>query len=124
MDRFGPLHDPPEGGTFPIIDPRLGSPFSESDEPASGGAGLVSTLRDYMRFACMLRGGGRLRTKRTTRPLAFHSSEGNPALKCAYGTQAKGSGPVAGSSLSLFTVAYRAIGTTAAVAPVAPSSAS
>ena len=68
MDRFGPLYDPPDGGTFPIIDPTIGSPFTDSHEPASGGGGLVSTLRDYLHFARMLSGDGRLDGVRILQP--------------------------------------------------------
>lgn len=68
MERFGPLYGPPDGGTFPLIDPTIGSPFADSHEPASGGAGLVSTLRDYLSFARMLSGGGQLDGVRILKP--------------------------------------------------------
>jgi len=60
LDRFGPLYGPPEEGLLPVVDPRLGSRFTEEPVAPSGGGGLVSTLRDYLRFARMLGAGGTL----------------------------------------------------------------
>jgi CubicO group peptidase (beta-lactamase class C family) len=58
LDRFGPLYGPPEEGLLPIVDQRLGSPFTEKPLAPSGGGGLVSTLQDYVHFARMLGAGG------------------------------------------------------------------
>jgi CubicO group peptidase (beta-lactamase class C family) len=77
MDRFGPLYGPPTGGGLPIIDPTIGSPFTDEESPPSGGAGLVSTLRDYTRFALMLANDGRLDQTRVLRPETMHAMINN-----------------------------------------------
>lgn len=73
MDRFGPLYSPPEDGAFPVVDPATGSPFTDAHLPESGGGGLVSTLRDYLRFIRMLSGGGRLADVRILQPTSVHA---------------------------------------------------
>ena len=60
LDRFGPLYGPLEDGVLAILDPRIGSPFTDMPVGPSGGGGLVSTLRDYLRFGRMLGAGGTL----------------------------------------------------------------
>ncbi|MEQ8515291.1 MAG: serine hydrolase [Chromatocurvus sp.] len=46
--------------TLEVADPRLTEPFTEGGYFASGGAGLVSSTSDYLRFSQMLLNGGEL----------------------------------------------------------------
>jgi CubicO group peptidase (beta-lactamase class C family) len=56
LDRFGPVFRD-ESGTRVVHDPPDGE-WSAPPAFEGGGAGLVSTLRDYLAFASMLAGGG------------------------------------------------------------------
>ncbi|MFZ1409870.1 MAG: serine hydrolase domain-containing protein [Micropruina sp.] len=58
--RFGPLYAVTEGVGLNVVDPVQNSPWTRPDVVLSGGAGLVSTAIDYLRFALMVRGGGQL----------------------------------------------------------------
>ncbi len=51
-----------------LIDAPAGSKFASKGTFFSGGAGLVSTARDYMRFLAMVEGGGTLDGQRVLRP--------------------------------------------------------
>jgi CubicO group peptidase (beta-lactamase class C family) len=66
-DRFGPLYHIPEGGGLAVLDDPASSPFTNPDTPPSGGVGLVSTPRDYLRFLLMLTRGGELEGARVLR---------------------------------------------------------
>lgn len=59
LSRFGPMYGPARAGALPVVDGVSGSPYTDRFVTPSGGGGLVSTLRDYLRFARMLAGGGR-----------------------------------------------------------------
>ncbi len=63
IDRFTAMYGPPEqeGAELTLLDGHDSSRYT--DGPASffsGGGGLVSTARDYVRFAQMMLGGGEL----------------------------------------------------------------
>src|SRR5690606_5210763 len=47
-----------DDGTLKLFDPASGSAYSRSPAFADGGAGLVSTIDDYYRFAQMLLNNG------------------------------------------------------------------
>ena len=58
-DRFAMSYEyDAEGKLFPICDSHLGEYYKEDVRFESGGAGLVSTIRDYSHFAQMLAQGG------------------------------------------------------------------
>lgn len=57
LSRFGPLYSAGADGAQ-VVDPVADSPYVHPEVVCSGGAGLVSTLRDYMRFAQILAYGG------------------------------------------------------------------
>ena len=77
LDRFGPLYGPLEDGVVPILDPKIGSPFTDIPVAPSGGGGLVSTLRDYLRFARMLGAGGTLDGVRILQPESVRAMAAN-----------------------------------------------
>jgi CubicO group peptidase (beta-lactamase class C family) len=59
LDRFGAAYDvAPDGDGLVVWDPRDGQ-WSAAPSFPSGGGGMVSTALDYLRFARMLRDGGR-----------------------------------------------------------------
>jgi CubicO group peptidase (beta-lactamase class C family) len=60
LERLATLYGPGENGGFELLDSPLSSQFSQPTDCLSGGAGLVSTASDYMRFAQMLLNGGEL----------------------------------------------------------------
>ena len=66
-DRFGPAYRPgPDGELRPYaIEPV---PFTEQPTLVEGGVGLVSTVRDYLRFAQMFLNGGELDGVRVLQP--------------------------------------------------------
>lgn len=73
-DRLAQYYDVTEDGVFtPHIDNHLGEYFGEDVAFESGGAGLVSTLDDYSRFASMMVRGGEYNGKRIlgNRTVAF-----------------------------------------------------
>ncbi|MFT7287834.1 MAG: CubicO group peptidase (beta-lactamase class C family) [Halieaceae bacterium] len=51
-----------------VADPELTRPYLDGSRFESGGAGLVSTTEDYLRFALMLAGGGALEGTRLLAP--------------------------------------------------------
>jgi CubicO group peptidase (beta-lactamase class C family) len=55
------------GESLQVSDPPATSPFRKNPKYLSGGGGLVSTARDYLRFAQMLLNGGELEGKRLLR---------------------------------------------------------
>jgi CubicO group peptidase (beta-lactamase class C family) len=86
LDRLATLYSPAAGGGVARND-RLGPYAAEYLPPAlSGGAGLVSTLGDYHRFAQLLArggelpGGGRLLGPRTVRLMASNHLPGGADL--------------------------------------------
>lgn len=73
-DRLAQYYDVSEHGVFtPHTDNHLGEYFGEDVAFESGGAGLVSTLDDYSRFASMMVRGGEYNGKRIlgNRTVAF-----------------------------------------------------
>lgn len=57
--RFGPAYTPhPETGQRIVVDPARGSRWQDPRSFPSGGAGLVSTVDDYLKFGRMMLGGG------------------------------------------------------------------
>jgi CubicO group peptidase (beta-lactamase class C family) len=60
LDRFAALYGPAESGGVELLDAPATSPFLKPPRGLSGGAGLVSTAADYMRFIQMLLNGGEL----------------------------------------------------------------
>jgi CubicO group peptidase (beta-lactamase class C family) len=58
LGRFAALYTPAENGEIRCIDRGAASPFAQSTATPSGGGGLVSTIRDYLRFDRMMLGGG------------------------------------------------------------------
>ena len=64
MDRFAALYrwDQQQGALVPSSASVLGLDYLKQPTMASGGGGLVSTARDYSRFAQMLLNGGQLGT--------------------------------------------------------------
>ena len=66
-DRFGPAYRPgPDGELRPYAIEVV--PFTEQPALIEGGVGLVSTVRDYLRFAQMFLNGGELDGVRVLRP--------------------------------------------------------
>ena len=65
--RFGPAYRPgPDGGLRPYAIEEV--PFTEQPALIEGGVGLVSTVRDYLRFAQMFLNGGALDGVRVLQP--------------------------------------------------------
>ena len=66
-DRFGPAYRPgPDGELRPYAIEAV--PFTEQPTLIEGGVGLVSTVRDYLRFAQMFLNGGELDGVRVLQP--------------------------------------------------------
>ena len=66
-DRFGPAYRPgPDGELRPYAIELV--PFTEQPTLVEGGVGLVSTVRDYLRFAQMFLNGGELDGVRVLQP--------------------------------------------------------
>jgi CubicO group peptidase (beta-lactamase class C family) len=68
-----------DGQQMKLVDPNsiLNFDYSRPPKVASGGAGLVSTLRDYSRFAQMLVNGGELEGVRVLSPAAVKLLDSN-----------------------------------------------
>jgi CubicO group peptidase (beta-lactamase class C family) len=60
LDRFAAMYGPAESGGVELLDAPATSTFLKPPRGLSGGAGLVSTAADYMRFIQMLLNGGEL----------------------------------------------------------------
>ena len=70
-------------GGLEVIDDRNASPYSRDRALPAGGAGLVSSTRDYMRFVAMLMNDGVLDGERVLRPDSVriaHSNMMNPGV--------------------------------------------
>lgn len=72
--RIAKVYENQEGNLVEVKTNHLGIRYSLDEEPAfqSGGAGLVSTLDDYAKFAQMLLNGGILGTTRILKPQTVH----------------------------------------------------
>ncbi|MDP6544607.1 MAG: serine hydrolase domain-containing protein [Phycisphaerae bacterium] len=64
LDRFAANYNSNRKGKLTVKDAPKTSRYRKSPAHLSGGGGLVSTARDYMRFLVMLAGGGELHGKR------------------------------------------------------------
>lgn len=60
LDRFAAEYGPAENGGMELLDAPATSQYTRPPRFLSGGAGLVSTASDYMRFTQMLLNGGEL----------------------------------------------------------------
>jgi len=60
LDRFAAEYGPTENGGMELLDAPATSQYTKPPRFLSGGAGLVSTASDYMRFTQMLLDGGEL----------------------------------------------------------------
>jgi CubicO group peptidase (beta-lactamase class C family) len=67
IDRFAATYGPGENGQLKVTDGPATSPYRKQRKFLSGGGGLVSTARDYLRFSQMLLNGGELDGKRLLR---------------------------------------------------------
>ncbi|MGB2808037.1 MAG: serine hydrolase [Sedimentisphaerales bacterium] len=68
VDRFAVCYGPNLTGGLRVVDDPNKSRYLKKPSILSGGGGLVSTARDYMRFCQMLLNKGRLDGKRLLRP--------------------------------------------------------
>jgi CubicO group peptidase (beta-lactamase class C family) len=68
LERFGPLYSAPEESGLSVVDEVSTSPFVDPGAIPAGGAGLVSTMPDYLRFLMMLANGGELEGVRLLKP--------------------------------------------------------
>jgi CubicO group peptidase (beta-lactamase class C family) len=59
LDRFGPAYTPDPAGRIVVQDHPRDSRWRDPASFPSGGAGLVSTVDDYLKFAKVILGGGR-----------------------------------------------------------------
>jgi CubicO group peptidase (beta-lactamase class C family) len=60
IERFTSCYQPGPEGRLKLQDDSRASPFGKPPMLESGGAGLVSTAHDYLRFCCMMLNGGTL----------------------------------------------------------------
>lgn len=60
LNRFTTCYGPGKDGGLKVTDPAAKSPFRTNPKYHSGGGGLVSTARDYLRFCQMMLNGGGL----------------------------------------------------------------
>ncbi len=67
LERFAANYGPGEKGMLKVIDAPAKSRYRTRPKQLSGGGGLVSTARDYVRFCQMLAAGGELQGKRLLR---------------------------------------------------------
>ncbi|MHC4461418.1 MAG: serine hydrolase domain-containing protein [Planctomycetota bacterium] len=68
VERFAVCYGPKSGGGLRVVDVPAKSDYLKKPSLFSGGGGLVSTARDYMRFCQMLLNKGQLDGKRLLRP--------------------------------------------------------
>jgi len=88
-DRFAALYTTGEGGKMALADAPTASVLRRPPVAALGGMGLVSTQRDYLRFARMLLNGGELdgvRLLGTKTVDLMRSNHLNPAQLASMGT--------------------------------------
>src|SRR5262249_25141226 len=92
IDRFAANYTRSRDKPLVLIDDPRTSPYTTQTSYLSGGAGLVSTAGDYLRFAEMLRRGGELEGVRLIGPrtLRFmtrnHLAGGQDLAACAVGS--------------------------------------
>lgn len=86
LDRFGPMYEPRgEVASLGVADEVAGSSFVNPEVVPSGGAGLVSSMPDYWRFASMLANGGKLDGVRLLSEGTFTAMTTNQLPASAYG---------------------------------------
>jgi CubicO group peptidase (beta-lactamase class C family) len=68
LDRLAVNYGPDDKGGLKVVDAPLTSPYRTRPKFLSGGGGLVSTARDYLRFCQMMLSAGELEGKRMLRP--------------------------------------------------------
>jgi len=68
LDRFASCYVPKKGGGLEVQDDARKSTYAEPPKLESGGGGLVSTARDYMRFCRMMLNCGELDGSRLLSP--------------------------------------------------------
>jgi CubicO group peptidase (beta-lactamase class C family) len=68
LSRFAANYGPADGGGLKVIDAPAKSRYRARPKILSGGGGLVSTARDYLRFCQMILNGGELQGTRLLRP--------------------------------------------------------
>ena len=76
-DRMVNLHERAEDGSWSLADAGADSAYARHPGLLSGGGGLVSTARDYMRFTAMLAGEGETRGVRLLRPETVRLARSN-----------------------------------------------
>ena len=96
-DRFGPAYRPgPDGELRPYAIEAV--PFTDQPALIAGGVGLVSTVRDYLRFAQMFLNGGELDGVRVLQPetvaLMMVNRVPDALLPIGFGTPQPGRGSV------------------------------
>lgn len=64
LDRFASIYNSDGEGTLTPAETQITSPYLTKPKLLSGGGGMVSTTRDYMRFLQMIAQGGELHGKR------------------------------------------------------------
>jgi CubicO group peptidase (beta-lactamase class C family) len=86
--RLSQIYTDSNHGLIPWEKPNAGFPMIDNARLESGGAGLISTIDDYSRFARMLLEGGTLEGVQILRPetIALMASDHlTPAQKATYG---------------------------------------
>ncbi len=68
LNRLAAMYGVTKESNFALIDPPATSAFTNPEFTASGGAGLLSTVDDYLRFAQMLLNGGEFEGARLLSP--------------------------------------------------------
>jgi CubicO group peptidase (beta-lactamase class C family) len=86
-DRLATLYSQADDGALLAIDAPCGRDHTRLDPLCAGGAGLVSTITDYARFAQMLVNGGELDGVRLLSPrtVAMMGTNHLPAALCPFG---------------------------------------
>lgn len=91
LDRFATTYQSDGKDGLKVSDAAATSQFLKNPAQFSGGGGLVSTTRDYLRFLIMIAGGGQLDGKRLLKPetvaLMTHNQLAPEAMPIAFGTQ-------------------------------------
>ena len=68
LDRFAAIYNSDGNGTLKPAETQTASPYLTKPKFLSGGGGMVSTTRDYMRFLQMIAQGGELQGTRILKP--------------------------------------------------------
>lgn len=84
LDRFASNHTDGPGGEQVVSDPATSSSFTKPPTLFSGGGGLVSTARDYLRFCQMMLNKGELNGERLLMPETVEAMTSNQLPTQAY----------------------------------------